>query len=78
MLNITTCHLNKCPNGRFTFVGRVPAALTKTVPANKSDAMGGRAWMDDNNKLWTLKVLVFDTEAEAREAAATANVKLAD
>jgi hypothetical protein len=77
MLNITTTHVLQCPNGRWSFVGLVPGRLCRQQPATQADVMAGRAYKNTDG-LMTSKVLVFDTEQEARQFAASQGVTLAN
>jgi len=60
----------QAPNGRFIFVGSVPADLGRIVPATKSDVLGRRSFHDDAGDLVTMKFPSFTTAAAAIEHAA--------
>lgn len=56
-------YLSKYPNGKFGFVGSIPAELT---------------YFDDKGLFPQSKSKVFDTEQEARAAAKNAGVEIAN
>ena len=64
MLRYTEPSILKCPTGRYTFVGRVPAALCTVRPADRNAVMGGRAWRDADGNLYESKPIVRDTRDE--------------
>lgn len=70
-------HIIKFPSGKWGFVGTLPIALGKTVPATLSDIMGGRAWRDDTGACVAPKFPVFDSESDARLHAVAVGVEVA-
>jgi hypothetical protein len=74
MLGNLGVHILDCPNGRFAFVGTLPACLGDVVPASTADVMGGRAFEAPNGAIVTMKFPVFDTRAEAVAHAAARGV----
>ena len=63
-------HILKCPTGKFTYRGNVPAPLTTTHEATVSDIMAGRSWNDiHTGKVLTSKVKVFNSYDEALQFA---------
>ena len=78
LTGINTCHLLKMPNGRWGFVGRIPAALCDTRDATQADVMAGRSYRGQAGELLSLYTRVHDTEAEARADAGRSGVTLAN
>lgn len=76
MFNFTGAHLLECPNGRFTFVGRVSHKLCEIIPADKSAIMGQRWFIDENGDAMEAKTRVFDTADEALAFAADVDVEV--
>lgn len=75
-MNITTCHIIESPNGRWSYVGRVPVALTKERDARQADVMGGRAYRRTDGSLATRDVLSFETEIECLAYAELENIEI--
>ena len=65
MFTEDSLHVIDCPNGRWTYVGAVPAALVELKPATKADVMGGRAFKDPQGVTVAAHVLSFATCDEA-------------
>lgn len=76
MLNLQTCHLLKCPNGRFTYVGAVPDCLCENRPATTADIMAMRTHTGPDGKEYYAKPRVFDSEHEARVFAVESGIIL--
>ena len=69
MMNFTKCIVNQCPNGKWSFVGRVPFELHRMVkPASKEAIMAGRTTRDELGNLVELRSMVFDTREDAQSA----------
>lgn len=64
-MNNPGVHIIKAPSGRFVFVGTLPTKLGDVIPATKSDALAGRAYVDDRGALVTVRFPAFDTVADA-------------
>jgi len=62
-------HILKCPTGKYTYVGSIPAALCLEVPATTSDVMGQRAHKSEDGSLVAWKTPVFESEDAARDFA---------
>lgn len=66
-------HIIKFPSGRYGYVGSIPTALGAEVKADRSAVMGGRSFYNAAGDLVEWKFPTFDTEADAREFAASRN-----
>ena len=78
-MRITTCHILKCPTGRYTFAGRVPESLCRITEASRNAIMGGRAYPHPSTgRMIEAKPMVFETEQEARGFARLQGVTIAD
>jgi len=65
-MKFTKCIVNKLPNGKYGFVGRVPLECFHLVyPASQSAIMGGRIATDEVGRLCEIKPMVFETRGEA-------------
>lgn len=73
MLNIKTCHLIKFPTGKYGYVGSIPVELGDILPADVHAILGCRTFMQDGRPMM-FKAKIFNTEAEARNFAASKGV----
>jgi hypothetical protein len=58
-------HVIKYPTGKYGYVGTIPRALGKEVPASADDVMAGRWYTNAEGKTVTTKFPIFSTSAEA-------------
>ncbi len=64
---MTNIHVNKCPTGRYNFVGTLPAALGDVVIATRA-AILGNATIDERGpkyEIMAIKFPTFNTRAAA-------------
>jgi hypothetical protein len=58
-------HVIKNPAGTWSYVGSIPTALAKAIPASTSAVMGQRSFRSENGEILEWRFPVFDTREEA-------------
>ena len=72
------CHIIKAPSGRYIFVGSIPHSLCNIRAATTSDILGCRTHQDAIGNLLCASSMVFDSEHEARDFAASVKEEIAN
>lgn len=64
-------HVIQFPSGKFGFVGSIPTALGKEIPATEAAVMGCRSHRNAKGELVEWKFPVFETADAAHDFAAS-------